>query len=326
MNTINDKFNFARFGAVLKCDLVEHRWRYISAFFIMFVALSGFQLAQAADYLQFSKMIEGVDIYPNFTDTVTAFFYIVLALALCCAVSEISLVMKTKGKAMNYLMLPATNLEKFLSRVLIAIVGVFIMAFVALFLSDVMRMLILPAFDDEYVGELYRFAFPQVISNLGDPFFAIYEEGGIVWGDKDGLYTIVGFNHYLGYMAVAFLTLSILVIHSFFVLGGCIWRKGAVVKTLLVGLVVTLLGVWLLVKLSPILLECECFNKLPELWFETGHYVMKILVLIANVVFLGITIFNWWLAYRLFSRKQMIPRTHLFGSKHPHHLFKKAHS
>ena len=326
MNTINNKFCFSRFAAVLKCDLVEHRWRYISAFFIMFVALSGFQLAQAADYSQFSKMIEGVDIYRNFTDTVTAFFYIVLALALCCAVSEISLVMKTKGKAMNYLMLPATNLEKFLSRVLIAIVAVFIMAFVALFLSDVMRMLILPAFDDEYVGELYRFAFPQVMSNLGDPFFAIYEEGGIVWGDKDGLYTIVGFNHYLGYMAVAFLTLSILVIHSFFVLGGCIWRKGAVVKTLLVGLVVTLLGVWLLVKLSPILLECECFNKLPELWFETGHYVMKILVLIANVVFLGITVFNWWLAYRLFSRKQMIPRTHLFGSKHPHHFFKKAHS
>ena len=323
---MNNKFSFSRFAAVLKCDLMEHRWRYISAFFIMFVALSGFQLAQAADYLQFSKMIEGVDIYRNFTDTVTAFFFSVLALALCCAVSEISLVMKTKGKAMNYLMLPATNLEKFLSRVLIAIVGVFIMAFVALFLSDVMRMLILPAFDDEYVGELYRFTFPQVISNLGDPFLAIYEEGGIVWGDKDGLYTIVGFNHYLGYMAVAFLTLSILVIHSFFVLGGCIWRKGAVVKTLLVGLVVTLLGVWLLVKLSPILLECECFNKLPELWFETGHYVMKILVLIANVVFLGITVFNWWLAYRLFSRKQMIPRTHLFGSKHPHHLFKKAHS
>ena len=323
---MNNRFSFSRFGAVLKCDLVEHRWRYISAFFIMLVALSGFQLAQAADYLQFSKMIEGVDIYRNFTDTVTAFFYIVLALALCCAVSEISLVMKTKGKAMNYLMLPATNLEKFLSRVLIAIVAVFIMAFVALFLSDVMRMLILPAFDDEYVGELYRFAFPQVMSNLGDPFFAIYEEGGIVWGDKDGLYTIVGFNHYLGYMAVAFLTLSILVIHSFFVLGGCIWRKGAVVKTLLVGLVVTLLGVWLLVKLSPILLECECFNKLPELWFETGHYVMKILVLIANVVFLGITVFNWWLAYRLFSRKQMIPRTHLFGSKHPHLFFKRAHS
>ena len=323
---MNNLFSFSRFGAVLKCDLVEHRWRYISAFFIMLVALSGFQLAQAADYLQFSKMIEGVDIYRNFTDTVTAFFYIVLALALCCAVSEISLVMKTKGKAMNYLMLPATNLEKFLSRVLIAIVAVFIMAFVALFLSDVMRMLILPAFDDEYVGELYRFAFPQVMSNLGDPFFAIYEEGGIVWGDKDGLYTIVGFNHYLGYMAVAFLTLSILVIHSFFVLGGCIWRKGAVVKTLLVGLVVTLLGVWLLVKLSPILLECECFNKLPELWFETGHYVMKILVLIANVVFLGITVFNWWLAYRLFSRKQMIPRTHLFGSKHPHLFFKRAHS
>ena len=326
MNTINNKFSFSRFGAVLKCDLVEHRWRYISAFFIMFVALLGFQLAQTNDYLLHSSRIEGIDFFNHYIDTVTIFFCFVLALALCCSASEISIAMKTKEKAMNYLMMPATNLDKFLSRVSIAIVGVFIMALVALILSDVVRMLFLPIFDSEHVVEYYRFTFPQVISNLGDPFFAIYEEGGIVWGDKDGLYTIVGFNHYLGYMAVAFLTLSILVIHSFFVLGGCIWRKGAVVKTLLVGLVVTLLGVWLLVKLSPILLECECFNKLPELWFETGHYVMKMLVLIANVVFLGITIFNWWLAYRFFSRKQMIPRTHLFGSTHPHHLFNKAHS
>ena len=323
---MNNTFSFSRFGRVLKRDLVENRKRYLTALFIFFVALLGFQLAQVNDYLLHSSRIEGIDFFNNYIDTVTIFFYFVLALALCCAVSEISFVMKTKGKAMNYLMLPATNLEKFLSRVLIAIVAVFIMAFVALFLSDVMRMLILPAFDDEYVGELYRFAFPQVISNLGDPFFAIYEEGGIVWGDKDGLYTIIGFNHYLGYMAVAFLVLSILGIHSFFVLGGCIWRKGAVVKTLLVGLVATLFGIWSLVKLTPTLLEYECFNKLPELWFETGHYVMKILVLIVNFIFLGITVFNWWLAYRLFSRKQMIPRTHLFGSNHPHHFFKKAHS
>ena len=125
-------------------------------------------------------------------------------------------------------------------------------------------------------------------------------------------------------MGVAFLTLSILVIHSFFVLSGCIWRKNAMVKTLLTGLVATLLGIWVVVKLSPILLGF--LFELPELWFETGHHVMKTLVLIANILFLGITIFNWWLSFRLFSRKQMIPRTHLFGGMHPHQLFKKAHS
>ena len=47
---------------------------------------------------------------------------------------------------------------------------------------------------------------------------------------------------------------------------------------------------------------------------------------IAIPVLLALTALNWWLSYRLFSRKQMISRTHLFGSKHPHHLFNKAHS
>ena len=321
---MNNTFSFSRFGRVLKRDLVENRKRYLTALFIFFIGLLGFQLAQVNDYLLHSSRIEGIDFFNNYIDTVTIFFYFVLALALCCSASEISIAMKTKEKAVNYLMMPATNLEKFLSRVSIAIVGVFIMALVALILSDVVRMLFLPIFDSEHVAEYCRFTFPQVISNLGDPFFAIYEEAGIVWGDKDNVYTIVGFSPYLAYMGVAFLTLSILVIHSFFVLGGCIWRKGAVVKTLLVGLVVTLLGIWVVVKLSPILLGF--LFELPELWFETGHHAMKTLVLIANILFLSITIFNWWLSYRLFTRKQMIPRTHLFGGKHPHHLFKKAHS
>ena len=321
---MNNKFSFSRFAAVLKCDLMEHRWRYISAFFIMFVALSGFQLAQVNDYLLHSSRIEGIDFFNNYIDTVTIFFYFVLALALCCSASEISIAMKTKEKAMNYLMMPATNLEKFLSRVSIAIVGVFIMALVALILSDVVRTLFLPVFDSEYVGEFSRLTFPQVISNLGDPFLAMYEEGGIVWGDKDNVYTIVGFSRYLGYLAVAFLTLSILVIHSFFVLGGCIWRKNAMVKTLFIGLVIILLGIWLFVTQIDYIIGL--FDELPELWFETGHPIMKTLVLAADLLFLSITIFNWWLSFRLFTRKQMIPRSHLFGGIHPHHLFNKAHS
>ncbi len=320
MNTINNRFSFSRFAAVLKCDLMEHRWRYIVALFCFFIGLLGFQLVQVNDYLSLTKHIGVVDIYRNYTDTVTSFFCFVLVLALCCAASEISLVMKTKEKAMNYLTLPATHLEKFLSRVLVAIVGVFIMAFVALFLSDVVRMLFLPLFDSEYVGDLYRFTFPRVVANLGDPFSAIYEEAGIVWGYKDNVYTIVGFNPYLAYLAVAFLTLSILVIHSFFVLGGCIWRKNAMVKTLLVGLVIILFGIWLVLKFS------NPFLAILDELYETGDQAAKTFVLITNILFLGITILNWWLAYRLFSRKQMIPRTHLFGGNHPHHFFKKAHS
>ena len=174
---MNNTFSLSRFGLVLKRDLVENRKRYLTALFIFFVALLGFQLAQVNDYLLHSSRIEGIDFFNEYIDTITIFFCFVLALALCCSASEISIAMKTKEKAMNYLMMPATNLEKFLSRVSIAIVGVFIMALVALILSDVARILFLPIFDSEHVAEYCRFTFPQVISNLGDPFKAVFENG-----------------------------------------------------------------------------------------------------------------------------------------------------
>ena len=312
---MNNTFNFSRFTAVLKCDLVEHRWRYISAFFIMFVALIYQQIDIIGNICEARQLLPDWEFEATYTTASDAlcfntyqFFFPILALALICAASDMSAVpFKTKGRSMNYLMMPASNLEKFLSRVFVNLVMVIIMAYLALFLADLVRMLYVTLNDIEGFGGFNVFT---ALKAWLWPLKMVYKDGGPI----------------LGVMTAIAIVLTVCYVYSIILIGGCIWRKGAMVKTLFVGLVVTLLGVWLLVKLSPILLECECFNKLPELWFETGHYVMKMLVLIANVVFLGITVFNWWLAYRLFSRKQMIPRTHLFGSKHPHHLFNKAHS
>ena len=326
---MNNTFSFSRFGRVLKRDLVENRKRYLTALFIFFVALLGFQLAQVNDYLLHSSRIEGIDFFNNYIDTVTIFFYFVLALALCCSASEISIAMKTKEKAMNYLMMPATNLEKFLSRVSIAIVGVFIMALVALILSDVVRILFLPIFDSEHVAEYCRFTFPQVISNLGDPFKAVFENGSTTNAVivNDEVLTPV-WSCGMCFMAVVCIVLSGLWSHSVFLLGGCIWRKGALLKTIASAMIISLLVLWLLVNIAPSI-DIWAENRLApwlEQRFETEEDLLRVGFPIVAFLNLAFVVFNWWLAYRLFSRKQMISRTHLFGSKHPHHFFKKAHS
>ena len=309
--------------------MVENRKRYLTALFIFFVALLGFQLAQVNDYLLHSSRIEGIDFFNNYIDTVTIFFYFVLALALCCSASEISIAMKTKEKAMNYLMMPATNLEKFLSRVSIAIVGVFIMALVALILSDVVRILFLPIFDSEHVAEYCRFTFPQVISNLGDPFKAVFENGSTtnaVIVNDEVLTPVWSFG--MCFMAVVCIVLSGLWSHSVFLLGGCIWRKGALLKTIASAMIISLLVLWLLVNIAPSI-DIWAENRLApwlEQRFETEEDLLRVGFPIVAFLNLAFVVFNWWLAYRLFSRKQMIPRTHLFGSKHPHLFFKKAHS
>ena len=326
---MNNTFSFSRFGRVLKRDLVENRKRYLTALFIFFVALLGFQLAQVNDYLLHSSRIEGIDFFNNYIDTVTIFFCFVLALALYCSASEISIAMKTKEKAMNYLMMPATNLEKFLSRVSIAIVGVFIMALVALILSDVVRILFLPIFDSEHVAEYCRFTFPQVISNLGDPFKAVFENGSTtnaVIVNDEVLTPVWSFG--MCFMAVVCIVLSGLWSHSVFLLGGCIWRKGALLKTIASAMIISLLVLWLLVNIAPSI-DVWAENRLApwlEQRFETEEDLLRVGFPIVAFLNLAFVVFNWWLAYRLFSRKQMISRTHLFGSKHPHHFFKKAHS
>lgn len=326
---MSNTFSFSRFGKVLKRDLVENRKRYLTALFIFFVVLLGFQLAQVNDYLLHSSRIEGIDFFNNYIDTVTIFFYFVLALALCCSASEISIAMKTKEKAMNYLMMPATNLEKFLSRVSIAIVGVFIMALVALILSDVVRILFLPIFDSEHVAEYCRFTFPQVISNLGDPFKAVFENGSTtnaVIVNDEVLTPVWSFG--MCFMAVVCIVLSGLWSHSVFLLGGCIWRKGALLKTIASAMIISLLVLWLLVNIAPSI-DVWAENRLApwlEQRFETEEDLLRVGFPIVAFLNLAFVVFNWWLAYRLFSRKQMIPRTHLFGSKHPHLFFKRAHS
>ena len=324
---MNNRFSFSRFAAVLKCDLVEHRWRYISAFFIMFVALSGFQLAQVNDYLRLSKIMEGVDIYRNFTDTLTAFFCGVLILALICAATDMSSVpFKTKGRALNYLMMPASKLEKFLSRAFINILLVIVMAYVALFFSDLVRMLCIPFFK---VDGFYGFTVHQIFVNLFDPFKAVFENGNttnavIVNGEV--LTPVWSFG--MCCMAVACIILSGLWSHSVFLLGGCIWRKGALLKTIASAMIISLLVLWLLVNIAPSI-DVWAENRLApwlEQRFETEEDLLRVGFPIVAFLNLAFVVFNWWLAYRLFSRKQMIPRTHLFGSNHPHHFFKKAHS
>ncbi|MBR2035118.1 MAG: hypothetical protein IJ984_03595 [Prevotella sp.] len=329
MNTINDKFSFARFAAVLKCDLVEHRWRYISVFFIMFVALLGCQLMHINEIIEWSSL-RGTDsslFMHRLAENCTAFFYVVLMFALICAAADMSSVpFKTKGRALNYLVMPASKLEKFLSRAFINIVLVIVMAYVALFLADLVRMLCVPFFEAD---GFYGFTVHQIFVNLFDPFKAVFENGSTtnaVIVNDEVLTPVWSFG--MCFMAVVCIVLSGLWSHSVFLLGGCIWRKGALLKTIASAMIISLLVLWLLVNIAPSI-DVWAENRLApwlEQRFETEEDLLRVGFPIVAFLNLAFVVFNWWLAYRLFSRKQMISRTHLFGSKHPHHLFNKAHS
>ena len=320
MNTINNKFSFARLGAVLKCDFVEHRWSNIAAFFTLFVAFLVCQFTQMNELIEIShiRSISPEQYMPSLAANCTAFFYGVLALTLMCAAADMCGVpLKTKGRGLNYLMMPATNMEKFVARVLVNTILLIVMAFAALLLADLVRMLFVPLFE---VKEFYGFTLPRILVALGDPFSAAYSAGGEVWGPTvDGTVRVIGFSAYYGAVNVTTMVAAFLFAHSLFILGGCFWRKAAIIKIWITQLVVTSAVVWIFVKLEPYVLPW--LGDVLTSLFETEQHAGMTLMGIAIPVLLALTALNWWLGYRLFSRKQVVAPQHHRGGKHLHQLF-----
>ena len=322
MNTINNKFSFARLGAVLKSDFVEHRWSNIAAFFTLFVAFLVCQFTQMNELIEIShiRSISPEQYMPSLATDCTAFFYGVLSLALMCAAADMCGVpLKTKGRGLNYLMMPATNMEKFVARALVNTILLIVMAFAALLLADLVRMLFVPLFE---VKEFYGFTIPRILVALGNPFSAAYSAGGEVWGPTvDGTVRVIGFSTYYGAVNVTTMVAAFLFAHSLFILGGCVWRKAAIIKIWITQIVVTSAIAWIAIKLEPYVLPW--LGDVLTSLFETEQQAGMTLMGIAIPVLLALTAFNWWLGYRLFSRKQVVAPQHHRGGKHLHQLLGK---
>ncbi|MBE6291350.1 MAG: hypothetical protein E7091_02890 [Bacteroidales bacterium] len=320
MNTINNKFSFSRLGAVLKCDLVEHRWSNIAAFFILFAAFLASQLANMNSIIGtgLRHSIQPDQYMPSLAANFVPFFYGVLSLTLMCAAADMCGVpLKTKGRGLNYLMMPATNMEKFVARALVNTILLIVMAFAALLLADLVRMLFVPLFE---VKEFYGFTLPRILAEFGETFSSAYRTGGEVWGPTvDGTVRVIGFSTYYGAVNVTTMVAAFLFAHSLFILGGCVWRKAAIIKIWITQIVVTSAVVWIFVKLEPYVLPW--LGDVLTSLFETEQQAGMTLLSIAIPVLLALTALNWWLGYRLFSRKQVVAPQHLRGGKHLHQLF-----
>ena len=319
MNTINNKFSFSRFAAVLRCDLMENWVRYVGVFAILFFANLAYQLVDIKDVVELSTLraLPVEEYMRQLAIDCVPLFYGVLALSLMCAAADMTAVpFRTKGHATNYLMVPATNMEKFLSRVFINVVMVIVMAYVALFLADLARMLYAAISDIE---GFYGFTVPMVWSELIETFPSFYRTGGEVWGPTvDGTVRVIGFSTYYGAVNVTTMVAAFLFAHSLFILGGCVWRKAAIVKIFMVQMAVSAAITWMFVKLEPYVLPW--LDDVLTSLFETEQHAGMTLLSIAIPVLLALTALNWWLGYRLFSRKQVVAPQHHRGGKHLHEM------
>ena len=309
---MNNTFSLSRFGMVLKRDLMENRKRYLGVFFIMFIAFLAYQLTDMKDIIELSliRTYEQGDYMASLATDCLPCFYGVLVLALMCAAADMTAVpLGSKTIATNYLMMPASNLEKFLSRALINTIVVIIMAYVALFCADLVRMLCVPLYD---VKEFYGFTMSRALVAWTEPIKEIYTNGGVGFKVVNGVELRPDWELSMALMAVSFGVLRYLFFHSQFILVGCIWRKRALIKMFLIGMVISVVCIWLFAQIIP---SEEWLEEVVASWLDataiadmTQTQINRVIFSIGIPFYFVFTCFNWWLSFRLFSRKQVIVR------------------
>ena len=268
MNATKNTFSLTRLGLLLKREYSvnwkQHVYRLLAIYGTFLVTL-------------FMTMLTN-DPYTPSALTIHHFTEIV---AFVCGVvsmvylSQMMKPMETKTSRINYLMLPATNAEKFVSRLLMATIGFWITAIVALAFATASRYIFMPFM---YVNpDLYHPIFGNVMAELFDFSCQIHDIKGIIMSNFEvGMFVVI------------------LVIwgYTIYMLGGNIWYKNAFIKTVAAMNVITILGNIVLISLI------SAFGITKENF--------TILLNTATGVFTVLAIVNIWLSYRLFRRAQVI--------------------
>ena len=268
MNATKNTFSLTRLGLLLKREYSvnwkQHVYRLLAIYGTFLVTL-------------FMTMLTN-DPYTPSAQTIHHFTGIV---AFICGVvsmvylSQMMKPMETKTSRINYLMLPATNAEKFVSRLLMATIGFWITAIVALAFATASRYIFMPFM---YVNpDLYHPIFGNVMAELFDFSCQIHDIKGIIMSDFE-----VGM----------FVVMLVIWGYTIYMLGGNIWYKNAFIKTVAAMTVITILGNIVLISLI------SAFGITKE--------DFTILLNTATGVFTVLTIVNIWLSYRLFRRAQVI--------------------
>lgn len=271
---ISNTFSFSRLLMVMKRDFVENWKSYFHSFLSLYAAF----LISAL--MAFVTVEDRVDVHVYFayrlgffiaTGLITYFIFHITA-------GNIMSVLQTKEKRISYLMLPATQAEKFVGRALQAIIGTTIMIIVALFLAEITRLMLFPLLDAP--EPLRQFC----LFDLNDIFLK-----GAFWNGVEGIE-----DKSLMYLAIFNTCCCIIATHAMFILGGTYFYKKPVLKTF-----------------SWIVLGAAILSFIAG-YVGTNSYRAQVdettLLTTSCILNLVIAAICWGLSYFLFTRSQVTKR------------------
>lgn len=283
-------FSMTRVQHIMRRDLIEN-WKsnlygLLGIFAACFFPMLGF-LWSAERWTE--EGYPEVYSFERFCGNMLGIIGMVVSVAMIYYASRIMKCMDNKEKRISYLLLPATELEKFFSRALFVTVGTALMILVALLALELTHYLLLPLFDlpavysQPMLVEVFSMRWAHAsVDATGEPVYSWWLMQLLVW-------------------------IFCLWNHSLFILGGSFWYKHPFLKTIGACLVVTILGGILFANLAEGGFLARFSDWMQEHYQDTPQTVNGLLTII-SVVFLLFTVFNWWLSYRMFTRSEVVKR------------------
>ncbi|MCD8290940.1 MAG: hypothetical protein LUC91_05500 [Prevotella sp.] len=268
-----ENFNIRRFGKTLQLTLIKSRREYLNmniGFFIAYVLYSCFILLfEDTNDVYIMEIIKWQIVH-----TYAVFYSIYLCVGGCLIFNN----MKTKENRISFIMLPASNLEKYLARYiyvsvfwfLIGIVTFCIANLVSMPLSLAFRNSMLPCLIPDILRYLFEFNKDSIVQ-MGLPLMWTAVIMGIFW------------------------------YHTFTVLCGTIYRRNQVVFTWLTTFI--LIFIFLCISVAADI-HITIDNGLYD-WEDQRHFI-NLWSTIMIIVFSVLIVLNYYLSYVIFRRMQVV--------------------
>jgi len=290
---MNNTFNIRRFGLIVRKDCIENWKRYA----LMFLMMTGC-LAIVLIFISISGYHDGVRLI-NDGEDITAISFnksLLSAVSIMFPIFGVlfaSLLMNPMNDKVNriaYLTIPASNLEKFLTRWITMTIGYIIAFFVALWIVELVR-----------VG-ICSVKYPNIDVTFLDLSKLIYSgQGGNVHNLFDNK------QYFVFALSIYFLCQSLMI------LGSTFWEKATFIKTF-AAIIIIGLAYWLICYLA-IDLFYNDFNQFGHVSHSLADEFINEETIkdddppmyIAATLFF-FTLANWTLAYLRFRESEIIKR------------------
>lgn len=272
---MNKTLNLHRLGMVVRWSILSE-WKSFASGIIGL----GIAIALYCIFALFNNKIALETGFMNagevYRSMVASFMGAVSFVAIYVLASCIFSNMKTKLKRENFLMLPASNLEKFVARLLLTTIGAVIGIFCSLVIGDIIQLIfsffITPGFHACITWAVVKTAVLGLTPSEGDWLAAI------------AIYSFLLFAH------------------SFATLGGTFYRKLPALLTACTGIVLCIILGIVISKLG----DTGLLNLDLNIDLHRGNVADLCFTATTAILCLVLAAFNYWASYKVFTRMQVI--------------------